>query len=72
MVSKKKSKPFDMKDPETLMIVIAVLVNQRGGQVSISQQDIDEIAYSTLLEGHDLEGNKILRLHDTRPAGQPS
>jgi hypothetical protein len=38
-----------------LMIILAVLLDRLGGEASITQTDIDKIAYGRVLEGEVIE-----------------
>jgi len=44
------------------MLALAVLVERLGGEVLISQADIDKIAYTRLLEGWAENGSAVLRV----------
>ncbi len=45
-----------------IMIALGVLVDRLGGEVLISQADIDKIAYGKLLEGWAEDGSVALKL----------
>lgn len=47
------------------MLALAVLVDRLGGEVKITQADIDKVAYSRLLEGW--EGRALLLKTAPRP-----
>jgi hypothetical protein len=43
-------------DPECSILFFSILVNKLGGEVTITQEDIDNAAYGTLLETADEDG----------------
>lgn len=47
------SDPSQLTCGVPLMLVVAVLVDRLGGEVEITQADIDKIAYGRLLEGEN-------------------
>ena len=51
-------------NPAVVKLLLAVLVKRLGGEVTISQADIDAVAYGRLLEGEDQTGACIIKLEE--------
>lgn len=51
----------NLGDHSTLMSICAVLVERQGGTATISQAELDGVAYGRLLEGTDEDGNCLIK-----------
>lgn len=53
-----------LSNPELTLIILAVMVKRLGGNVSIVQADIDDVAYNRLIEEGFENGRLELRLEE--------
>lgn len=53
-----------------LILVVAILIDRLGGEVVISQADIDRIAYGRVWEG--FQGPDLLLKNESKTSGVPS
>jgi hypothetical protein len=52
----------NLNDPKFTTIIFAVIVKKLGGSVTITQADIDEVAYNRLEEKGNMDGSLEFRL----------
>jgi hypothetical protein len=50
------------------LLALAVLVDRLGGEVIITQADIDKVGYGRLLEGWTESGSAVLRYVPLKPS----
>jgi len=62
-----KEKYSALNDPDLTTILFAILVKRLGGDVTITQADIDDIAYGRLVETVELEDGTIQFVLETKP-----
>lgn len=55
-----------LNDPTVSMLVIAALVKRLGGDVTITQQEIDEVAYNRVYEQVPAAGGEIRLLYSEK------
>lgn len=56
-----------LNDPNLTIILFAILVKRLGGNVTITQADIDDIAYGHMVEeGHE-DGSLSFQLNERSP-----
>lgn len=51
-----------IQDPKFTAILFAILVKRLGGEVTITQTDVDEIAYNFLQEHQMKDGSLVYQL----------
>ena len=56
MYSQKNPERSNLNDPKLTTILFAILVKKVGGSITITQADIDDIAYQQLVERGNEDG----------------